>query len=200
MNPDDFIIQMPSFLKKWMIRKTPAELMEIYLRRDTTSSASYLAVNSSDFMTAEGLKWFADRGLELREEAWFLGCVPNKKMIKHTDFSPCCFIYNLTGSYTIYWLKEEGILDWGQPHTMDYPFQPDGKIIKCSKYLDIKYKDENNLPIMAQAHSGYNDFTLIETSNIHYAISGPETFMFWSPRPLDITLDYQEVKRRILSQ
>ena len=65
--------------------------------------------------------------------------------------------------------------------------------------FNIKYKDDNNLPVIAKSHSGTNEFTLIETSTIHYAVSGSERFMFWSPRPVDITLDYAEVKKRIFS-
>lgn len=199
MNADSFIMNLSDFPKEWMIKKTPEELDRLYALRDVSVDASYVDVNTSDFMTKEGIQWFIDKGLELREQAWMLGCVPNKAMIKHTDFSPCCFIYNLAGSYDIYWLSEEGISDPGQHHTMDYPFQPSGEIIKCSKNLNIKYKDNNNLPIIAQRHSGTDEFTLIETHTIHYAVAGPERFMFWSPRPLDITLDYAEVKRRILS-
>lgn len=199
MTTEDYIINMPSFSKAWMIPKTQEELDNLYNSRDLNLGASYLPVNTSDFMTSEGIQWFIDKGLELREEAWLLGCVPNKAMIKHTDFSPCCFIYNLEGSYDIYWLADEDIVDPGQYSTMDYPFQPGGEIIKCSKYFNIKYKDDNNLPVIAKSHSGTNEFTLIETSTIHYAVSGLERFMFWSPRPLDITLDYAEVKKRIFS-
>jgi hypothetical protein len=199
MTTEDYIINMPSFSKAWMIPKTQEELDNLYNSRDLNLSASYFPVNTSDFMTTEGKQWFKDKGLELREESWLLGSIPNKTMIKHTDFSPCCFIYNLEGSYDIYWLTEEGIVDPGEHHIMDYPFQPGGEIIQYSKYLNIKYKDDNNLPVIAKRHSGTNEFTLIETNTIHYAVSGPERFMFWSPRPLDITLDYAEVKKRIFS-
>jgi len=199
MNTENFIINLPSFSKEWMIPKTQEELDMLYNLRDLNVPASYVPVNTSDFMTKEGMQWFKDKGLELREEAWLLGCIPNRTMAKHTDFSPCCFIYNLEGSYDIYWLGEDGITDPGVYSTMDYPYQPGGEIIKCSKYFNIKYEDNDNLPVIARRHSSTHEFTLIETSTIHYASSGPERFMFWSPRPLDITLDYAEVKRRIFS-
>jgi hypothetical protein len=199
MSTEDYIINMPDFLKAWMIQKTQEELDNLYNSRNLTADASYFPVSTSDFMTSEGRQWFKDKGLELREESWLLGSIPNKSMTKHTDFSPCCFIYNLEGSYNIYWLTDEGIIDPGQYFTMDYPFQPGGEIIKRSKYINIKYKDNENLPVIVKSHSGTNEFTLIETSTIHYAVSGPERFMFWSPRPLDITLDYAEVKKRVFS-
>lgn len=199
MTEDNFITNLSFFPQEWMIKKTLQELDELYATRNMSTNASYFPVNTSDFLSREGIQWFIDKGLELREEAWMLGSIPNNKMIKHTDFSPCCFTYNLLGSYDIYWLSEKDMVDYGQLHTMDYPFQPGGKNIKCTKYLDIKYKDEDNLPIIAKGHSGTNEFTLIETHKIHYGVSGPERFLFWSPRPLDITLDYTEVKRRIFS-
>jgi hypothetical protein len=199
MNTEDYIINMPSFSKDWLILKTQEELDNLYNLRDSSLSASYFSVKTSNFLTSEGIQWFIDKGLELREESWLLCCIPNKEMIKHTDFSPCCFIYNLEGSYDIYWLTDEDIIDPGQYSTMDYPFQPGGEIIKCSKYINIKYKDNSNLPVIVKSQSGVNEFTLIETSTIHYAVSGPERFMFWSPRPLDITLNYAEVKKRIFS-
>jgi hypothetical protein len=199
MTTEDYIINMPGFSKAWMIPKTQEELDNLYNSRDLTAPASYFPVNTSDFLSREGIQWFIDKGLELRKESWLLGSIPNKTMAKHTDFCPCCFIYNLEGSYNIYWLADDGIIDQGEYRTMDYPFQPGGEIIKCSKYYNIKYKDDNNLPVIAKRHSSTNEFTLIETSTIHYAISGPERFMFWSPRPLDITLDYDEVKKRIFS-
>jgi hypothetical protein len=199
MNTEDYIINMPNFSKAWLKQKTQEELDNIYNTRDLNLDTSYFPVNTSDFLTSEGIQWFIDKGLELREESWLLGCIPNKTMIKHTDFSPCCFIYNLEGSYDIYWLTDEGIVDPGRYETMDYPFQPGGEIIKCSKYINIKYIDDTNLPVIVHSHSGNNEFTLIETATIHYAVSGPERFMFWSPRPTDITLDYAEVKKRIFS-
>lgn len=190
----DYVISLQQSIRQWIL---PHNCDELYERREKAFSASYYEIPTKSMLSEEGIQWFASKDVPLRKSSWVLCSTPNNRMIIHTDFSPCCFIFNLQGQYDIYWLRDEGIVNAGRFETMNY-ILPDKSRVHCTKNLDIRYRDMDNLPVIDGYNSPPMDVTLIETKTIHYGVSGPsERFIFWSPRPVDITLDFAEVKRRL---